>query len=81
VFAECPPLAIFQGIPNPAMSDEVKFDEKAVCEVCGRFGAYLFDGERLCAECYEGRGSCCPEFGKDDLWRFDEDKKDQVKPC
>ena len=54
------------------MGSEVKFDDQAVCDVCGRFGAYEFDGRRLCADCYESRGSCCPEFGADDLWRFDE---------
>ncbi len=31
----------------------------AVCEACGVFGAFRFDGETLCAECYAGRGSCC----------------------
>jgi hypothetical protein len=50
------------------MSTDLQFDERATCERCGRFGAYLFDGEALCAECYETRGSCCPEFGADDLW-------------
>ena len=50
------------------MSNEVRFDENTTCERCGRFGAYRFDGENVCAECYELRGSCCPEFGRDDLW-------------
>ena len=40
----------------------VRFEEETVCEVCGRFGAYLFEGKTLCAECYEASGSCCPEF-------------------
>jgi hypothetical protein len=51
------------------MSSELKFNPNAVCNGCGRFGAYEFDGERLCAECYEARGSCCLEFGGDDLWK------------
>jgi hypothetical protein len=51
------------------MSSELQFNENAVCDVCGRFGAYEFDGKRLCAECYESRGSCCLEFGGDDLWK------------
>jgi hypothetical protein len=29
------------------------------CDACGRFGAYAFEGEALCGECYAGRGSCC----------------------
>lgn len=45
------------------MSTGVKFDERATCRRCGRFGAYLFDGARLCGDCYEQHGSCCPEFG------------------
>jgi len=43
----------------------IRFDEEAVCEVCGRFGAYPFEGKTLCAECYEASGSCCPEFTKE----------------
>lgn len=28
-------------------------------------------GERkLCRDCYQSSGSCCPEFGKDNLWEF-----------
>jgi hypothetical protein len=46
---------------------QVRFDEDAVCDRCGRFGAYEFDGQHLCADCYEQQGSCCPEFGADDL--------------
>ena len=55
------------------MSDAVQFNPNALCERCGRFGAFEFDGQRLCAECYETRGSCCPEFGVDDLWSEDGD--------
>ena len=45
---------------------KVRFEEDAVCEVCGRYGAYVFDGKTLCAECYEASGSCCPEFARED---------------
>jgi hypothetical protein len=42
----------------------IHFDEDATCEVCGRFGAYPFEDERLCPDCYQQRGSCCgSEFG------------------
>jgi hypothetical protein len=51
------------------MSCEVRFDPTAACDRCGQFGAFLFDGQTLCGDCYETRGSCCPEFGRDDLWR------------
>lgn len=49
------------------MEAKVNFDEAAVCDRCGVFGAYLFDGEKFCADCYATRCSCCPEFGADDL--------------
>jgi hypothetical protein len=44
----------------------VKPDERLICEVCGRFGAIEFGERRLCLECYEGCGSCCPEFGREE---------------
>lgn len=49
-----------------------ELNENVPCETCGRFGAYEFDGTRLCVDCCEKRGSCCPEFGADDLWRNEE---------
>ncbi|HZT21844.1 MAG TPA: hypothetical protein VFB55_02945 [Verrucomicrobiae bacterium] len=45
-------------------------DADAVCEICGRFGAFHLGERTLCPDCYAGCGSCCPEFGKDDLWTF-----------
>jgi hypothetical protein len=51
---------------NGEANQELRFDEEAACEVCGRFGAYLFEGKTLCAECYEASGSCCPEFTKEE---------------
>ena len=47
------------------LSASIKFDEHAVCDQCGRFGAFVFDGRNLCGDCYESCGSCCPEFGRD----------------
>ena len=46
------------------------FDEKAGCDVCGRFGAYPLGDRMLCPDCYQAKASCCPEFGADDLWAF-----------
>jgi hypothetical protein len=34
-------------------------DPDATCDACGAHGAYHFDGETLCGDCYAGRGSCC----------------------
>jgi hypothetical protein len=65
---------------DPRMSAEVQFDEKAVCDRCGKFGAFQFDGQKLCAECYESQGSCCPEFGADDKWNREIPKTELGKP-
>jgi hypothetical protein len=46
----------FTGQPVPRRED-------AVCEECGRYGAFEFDTRTLCADCYAVCGSCCPEFG------------------
>lgn len=45
------------------------FDPEVQCDECGVFGAYGVGDNHLCADCYAGKGSCCREFGKDDLWR------------
>ena len=55
-------------------AEQPRFTEDAVCDICGRFGAFHIGERTLCENCYEGCGSCCPEFGKDDLWRFRESK-------
>lgn len=34
-------------------------DPNAVCDACGCFGAFRFEAETLCADCYANRGSCC----------------------
>lgn len=34
-------------------------DPEAACDACGRFGAFRFETETLCGDCYAGRGSCC----------------------
>ncbi len=47
-------------------------DPEAQCDECGVFGAHQFGDKHLCTDCYVGKGSCCPEFGKDDLWSRDD---------
>ena len=45
---------------NPlTMSDAFRLDPDLACDACGCFGAYRFETESLCADCYAGRGSCC----------------------
>ncbi len=41
---------------------ERQLDENLRCDECGRFGAFDFAIQRLCAECYAEKGSCCAEF-------------------
>lgn len=48
-------------------------EEGLICEACGRFDAVRIGTRALCMDCYQGCGSCCPEFGKDDLWSFPEE--------
>jgi hypothetical protein len=52
--------------PAPGNAPGVALDAQLVCDQCGRFGAYPFDGRNLCGDCYESCGSCCPEFGRED---------------
>lgn len=52
----------------PKTNSDLRFSEDTVCDRCGKFGAFRFDDIALCEECYEGAGSCCLEFGGDDLW-------------
>lgn len=59
-------------LKDPREADNrLRLDEAATCDKCGKFGAYHAGGQTLCPECYAGCGSCCPEFGKDDLWPKD----------
>lgn len=51
---------------SPPETKHPKPDESAICDVCGRFGAIEFGDRKLCLDCYEGCGSCCPEFGKEE---------------
>lgn len=55
---------------------EVQRDDNLACELCGRFGAFRIGGRALCESCCSGCGSCCPEFGKDDLWTFPKEQDD-----
>lgn len=48
-------------------SGGVHLNEQAACSFCGRYGAFEIGHQLLCPSCYEGCGSCCPEFGREDL--------------
>ncbi len=55
--------------------------EAMACELCGRPDAIRFGDRFVCPECYENAGSCCPEFGGDDLWVFDEEESSREHEC
>ena len=52
--------------------DKPRLNESLVCDVCGRFGAAEFGDRKLCLDCYEGYGSCCPEFGREECGEREE---------
>ncbi len=65
----------------PTLRTGPQLNENLVCEACGRFGAYRLGDRTICQDCYTGSGSCCPEFGKDDLWEFpDEASRVSAQP-
>jgi hypothetical protein len=61
-----------------SLESKVPLNDNAACESCGRFGAIEIGERRLCPDCYESAGSCCPEFGKDDRWQ-DREKQNETK--
>jgi hypothetical protein len=44
------------------------------CKFCGKPATLEFGDVQLCEECYYLAGSCCREFGADDLWREREEE-------
>ena len=42
------------------------------CDECGTFGSFDLGDRHLCEDCYRTCGSCCLEFGANDLWAEDE---------
>ncbi len=53
----------------------------AGCQRCGRKESYVFAGKRLCRDCFQLYGSCCLEFGGDDLWKErEEENEDSESP-
>ena len=67
--SHCPSLfaTAYSLVDKREANTSPRADENVVCERCGRFGALEFTGTKLCADCYQQAGSCCPEFNEDDL--------------
>jgi len=53
------------------MYKPIKFKPETACDNCGRFGAFDLGDQHLCSDCYIECGSCCMEFGGNDLWKKD----------
>lgn len=47
--------------------EQASTTETGACERCGVETDIRIDDRWLCAECYAISGSCCAEFGADDL--------------
>jgi len=56
------------------MNETVTRDDEAQCDRCGNPAPYDFGDRRVCEDCYAACGSCCLEFGADDLWELDDDE-------
>jgi hypothetical protein len=50
------------------------------CHFCGRPTTLLFGGMPICEECYQNAGSCCLEFGGNDLWQKREEEPEGDHP-
>jgi hypothetical protein len=51
-------------------SEDLRPEAGGPCERCGSPQAEVqCGGKTLCLDCYYLAGSCCLEFGADDLWR------------
>ena len=50
------------------------------CSSCGKPTELVVGGIPICEECYENAGSCCLEFGGDDLWQKREEESEGDHP-
>ena len=51
------------------MAIETERAESHSCEKCGGLDGLEVGGRSICEACYSLSGSCCLEFGADDLWK------------
>ncbi len=57
--------------------DQEQENRRRRCRRCGRMPAEKFGDQWFCRECFQQFGSCCLEFGGDDLWRQRDDELDK----
>lgn len=51
------------------MAVESEHEESRSCDRCGGPDALEVGGRSVCEACFALSGSCCLEFGADDLWK------------
>jgi hypothetical protein len=71
--------ALFMDAPssqNPEVAPDAPTETTVTtrCDRCGAANAVKVGARSLCESCYAEAGSCCLEFGADDLWDLDETK-------
>ena len=57
-----------------AIEESPAATESHACARCGRTAEHYLGGMWVCEECRQIRGSCCLEFGGDDLWQEREER-------
>jgi hypothetical protein len=62
------------------VTQQLKLEPGERCDRCGLVGAFDLGDRKLCEECYRSYGSCCLEFGGDDLTRRNEDQPSEPDP-
>lgn len=50
------------------------------CRFCGKPTTLLVGGAPICEDCCQNAGSCCREFGGDDLWQQRNDEESEHGP-
>jgi hypothetical protein len=50
------------------------------CSICGKPTTLLVGDTPVCEDCYEKAGSCCLEFGGEDLWQGREEQPEGDHP-
>jgi hypothetical protein len=59
---------------------ETERAERRTCEKCGGPDGLEVGGRWVCEACYSLSGSCCLEFGADDLWKDREGETEKGPP-
>jgi hypothetical protein len=55
-----------------------KMSQTLFCKHCGAPDAVRLGEDLICLNCYAAAGSCCLEFGGDDLWQESEKEAPKI---